>query len=541
MVAEQEHRSHVSNLRVGVILGVILAVALGRQDLKGTAIWFGVHLLLLLITGTIVTRGWLRSSHVVLVPITLALSPSLTTVFISHGYSPNVVYMLAVAIGIITRDRRGPLPTLATVLLVYGLNVWLRPGLSAEHILSGSDLLMLILEGVVLFAVASRMDKLKALLNGAATQEETMRRLDQAMHGLSEAAAQATASGSHLQQAAGAAAEQIDRSLLPVVEAVKAAQQRNVSVQQDTGTNMDTLSQAIGQVVRAMADQAGQVTDAARVAAQTVASADLLTTQSAAVAQAARESADQAGNGKQLSAEASGSNVALQTALNLAGTEMERLLGQAEAITQVVSTISSIAGQTNMLALNAAIEAARAGDKGRGFAVVAEEVRRLSERSAQAALEIRDMVLAVQGNVRTVAEALSDGQGAAARVAERTDAATQALDHILSATADTAQAAKAIDAHAETMARGTRNLAELLNALAAIAEETNAVTEEMNAVSTHVRTNASEAEASARSVSEQLQQVGETVSGLRTMVQATAQNARELRDLADRLKAAMPD
>jgi methyl-accepting chemotaxis protein len=194
-----------------------------------------------------------------------------------------------------------------------------------------------------------------------------------------------------------------------------------------------------------------------------------------------------------------------------------------------------------MLALNAAIEAARAGDKGRGFAVVAEEVRRLSERSAQAALEIRDMVLAVQGNVRTVAEALSDGQGAAARVAERTDAATQALDHILSATADTAQAAKAIDAHAETMARGTRNLAELLNALAAIAEETNAVTEEMSAVSTHVRTNASEAEASARSVSEQLQQVGETVSGLRTMVQATAQNARELRDLADRLKAAMPD
>jgi methyl-accepting chemotaxis protein len=74
------------------------------------------------------------------------------------------------------------------------------------------------------------------------------------------------------------------------------------------------------------------------------------------------------------------------------GNESTQILLQSMGdIVQKISVVGEIATQTNLLALNAAIEASRFGVDGKGFGVVAAEIKKLSERSQQAAKEINEL------------------------------------------------------------------------------------------------------------------------------------------------------
>ena len=102
--------------------------------------------------------------------------------------------------------------------------------------------------------------------------------------------------------------------------------------------------------------------------------------------------------------------------------KIEGLQQITEQLQAMAADVASIAWQTNLLALNAAIEAARAGEAGRGFAVVANEVRTLSNRSAEAGKHIARQVGQISAAIGASCAAAGESMREEARAVQASEA-----------------------------------------------------------------------------------------------------------------------
>ncbi len=218
-----------------------------------------------------------------------------------------------------------------------------------------------------------------------------------------------------------------------------------------------SIRSAADEIASGNADLSRRTEQAAAQLQQTATSVALLDQTVGSSSTAAREAT-------QLSAEAStmamdGGQVVEQVVATMG--QIQRSSGR---IADITGLIDGIAFQTNLLALNAAVEAARAGEQGRGFAVVANEVRQLSQRSAEAAREIK-------GLLRQSVAQVEDGTALAAE-------AGTAMRQIVQRVSEVSAVVQRLASQAGDQATQTRELGQAMQSIDEMTQQNAALVEQ---------------------------------------------------------------
>ncbi len=161
---------------------------------------------------------------------------------------------------------------------------------------------------------------------------------------------------------------------------------------------------------------------------------------------------------------------------------IEELSSMAQDITRITEIITAIANQTNLLSLNASIEAARAGEAGKGFSVVAGEIKKLAEKSIEAANNIAKTIANVQekvGNttdkINTITQTIMYQIGAVNQTNEAFSGISKASDELFLQLNNVVKGMDKLDSF-------KTNLADSIENISVVAAETAASSEEITSL-----------------------------------------------------------
>ncbi|WP_157671850.1 methyl-accepting chemotaxis protein [Desulfuromonas soudanensis] len=211
----------------------------------------------------------------------------------------------------------------------------------------------------------------------------------------------------------------------------------------------------------------------------------------------------------------------LETFMAALSSSIKGMETRSRDIGQVLTVIGEVTNQLKLLSLNAQIIAAQAGVHGQGFAVVANQMRQLSERTANSTLEIEGIVSLLQEEINGVVQ----GAGDATRVVGENNRVVQETAEVFKETLGASQRAAEISRKIERASiEQTRGLELVVQATEQVRSrifEVNRATDEQE-----------------KSTAYLLRNLSPLRDGMEMTLRATQEQVRSARVIADNIELA---
>ncbi|MCK0744252.1 methyl-accepting chemotaxis protein [Chromohalobacter nigrandesensis] len=234
----------------------------------------------------------------------------------------------------------------------------------------------------------------------------------------------------------------------------------------------ETINSSSGEIAQGNEDLAQRTEEQSSSIVETASSMEQITS-------TVKQTADSAEQARELTQRLEGE---AREAGDVAGNTREAMTSiktSNQQVTTIVEAIDQIAFQTNLLALNASVEAARAGEHGRGFAVVAEEVRKLAQRCADEASQIRELVATNVANIDQGERLVGESSDRMTTIAEGVQQMAQFVTEIASVSHEQSSGIEQVNQAISQLEEVTQRNAALVEQAAAASKSLDEEAEEM--------------------------------------------------------------